>query len=637
MPARTTVIMSMAKRGDGGSIGLLKTSTLLQIAGRAGRRGMDVAGTCVLVATPFEGPDEASSILINEIEPVTSQFSPTYSLAVNLIARGNGELDVAKALVEKSFAVWEKKKEEDGIVKTLAENVGGDNSNARALAAYNFLNIVEGQLKLEVNLYRSGVEGKQSKSIAKSLEEIIITVSDENLLKKASKLYVAEKRMLELEEKTMHHLQNEVDEAKEFGEDLAGLFGSDIDEQGVETDLFRNEQIEDQAKRIEQSQKVLEKHPFTLLAKFLNNSIAHGDLESRNIIDALAKARGKTTDEVVDADELASFIKSFSSKRVKKIIKRVRKEEASIFDDVDDVNDSWSDMQSMINVLQAYGAIYQENKDSTMNIQRYMISSAGENISQLNFENSLWAMTAMGGAWDVGGASKRIDSIDHAFDALFKHEEMQDEEIFESNSAPKAEASELVQRLLGLLPSEMAGYISCLVAEESRNTDVSVMDLFETLSDPQRRVVESASLAAQRLIEVQKSCSVDDASTLCRLELGTCSVVTSWASGCSWQDALNESGLAPGDLVRVLQRALDALRQLGNLPYYPVRDMDGDFLKGCPGIHPDLRKTCRDAAVQMDRYPIKDILSFDDDVEIEREDDDVEETNTEISNENDAD
>ena len=38
MPARTTVICSMAKRGDLG-ISLLETSNLLQMSGRAGRRG----------------------------------------------------------------------------------------------------------------------------------------------------------------------------------------------------------------------------------------------------------------------------------------------------------------------------------------------------------------------------------------------------------------------------------------------------------------------------------------------------------------------------------------------------------------------------------------------------------------------
>ena len=99
MPARTTAICALAKRDDS-SINLLETSNLLQMAGRAGRRGMDTDGTCVIVATPFETHEDAVTILTNPIKPITSQFTPSYSLAVNLIARGNGKLDVAKELVK---------------------------------------------------------------------------------------------------------------------------------------------------------------------------------------------------------------------------------------------------------------------------------------------------------------------------------------------------------------------------------------------------------------------------------------------------------------------------------------------------------------------------------------------------------
>ncbi|OEU09387.1 P-loop containing nucleoside triphosphate hydrolase protein, partial [Fragilariopsis cylindrus CCMP1102] len=105
MPARTTVICSLAKRGDSGMV-LLETSNLLQMAGRAGRRGFDEKGTCVLVATPFEGEDIAATLLTNPVKPITSQFRPSYALTVNLIARGNGSLSIAKQLVSKSFANW---------------------------------------------------------------------------------------------------------------------------------------------------------------------------------------------------------------------------------------------------------------------------------------------------------------------------------------------------------------------------------------------------------------------------------------------------------------------------------------------------------------------------------------------------
>ena len=48
MPARTTLIAALSRRRDG-AIGPLQHNELLQMAGRAGRRGYDTQGHCVIV------------------------------------------------------------------------------------------------------------------------------------------------------------------------------------------------------------------------------------------------------------------------------------------------------------------------------------------------------------------------------------------------------------------------------------------------------------------------------------------------------------------------------------------------------------------------------------------------------------
>ena len=100
MPARTTVISSLSKRTDEGHR-MLNKLEFLQMAGRAGRRGMDEQGHVVTVQTPFEGTKEAVKLTIKEVEPLRSQFTPSYGMVLNLLQTRS--LAEAKALVESSF------------------------------------------------------------------------------------------------------------------------------------------------------------------------------------------------------------------------------------------------------------------------------------------------------------------------------------------------------------------------------------------------------------------------------------------------------------------------------------------------------------------------------------------------------
>ena len=84
MPARTTVISSISKRTDRGHR-LLNASEFLQMAGRAGRRGMDEVGYVVTVQTPFEGAKEAAHLATSTADPLVSQFAPSYGMVMNLL------------------------------------------------------------------------------------------------------------------------------------------------------------------------------------------------------------------------------------------------------------------------------------------------------------------------------------------------------------------------------------------------------------------------------------------------------------------------------------------------------------------------------------------------------------------------
>jgi superfamily II RNA helicase len=100
MPARTTVISSLSKRTDLGHR-LLNPSEFLQMAGRAGRRGMDTVGYVVTVQTPFEGAKEASFLATSKADPLVSQFTSSYGMVLNLLQIHR--LEEVKELIERSF------------------------------------------------------------------------------------------------------------------------------------------------------------------------------------------------------------------------------------------------------------------------------------------------------------------------------------------------------------------------------------------------------------------------------------------------------------------------------------------------------------------------------------------------------
>ncbi|CAI7771074.1 unnamed protein product [Closterium sp. NIES-53] len=87
MPARTTVLSALSKHLGGGNAGrsLLSANALLQMAGRAGRRGKDKQGHVVVVQTPFEGAQDCCRLLLGGADPLVSQFTATYGMALNLL------------------------------------------------------------------------------------------------------------------------------------------------------------------------------------------------------------------------------------------------------------------------------------------------------------------------------------------------------------------------------------------------------------------------------------------------------------------------------------------------------------------------------------------------------------------------
>jgi superfamily II RNA helicase len=83
MPARTVVIAEPSKF-DGERRRLLTPNELRQMAGRAGRRGMDNLGTVVILYSPLISARRMAELARGELWPLESAFSPGYNALVNL-------------------------------------------------------------------------------------------------------------------------------------------------------------------------------------------------------------------------------------------------------------------------------------------------------------------------------------------------------------------------------------------------------------------------------------------------------------------------------------------------------------------------------------------------------------------------
>ncbi|WP_287129808.1 RNA helicase, partial [Candidatus Cyanaurora vandensis] len=103
MPARTTVIGMLSKRTDTGHR-TLHASEFLQMAGRAGRRGMDPVGHVVVMPSPFENAQDAARLVLSESDPLVSQFTPSYGMVLNLLERHS--LAGTRTLIERSFGQY---------------------------------------------------------------------------------------------------------------------------------------------------------------------------------------------------------------------------------------------------------------------------------------------------------------------------------------------------------------------------------------------------------------------------------------------------------------------------------------------------------------------------------------------------
>src|SRR5881628_2191653 len=105
MPARSVVLQGLTKRTDRG-FRSLSHNELTQMAGRAGRRGIDPEGTCVIALDARDGLEDLLRVIDGSPEPIESQFKLGYGSVALLLSTGASP-DALRRRVESSFGQYQ--------------------------------------------------------------------------------------------------------------------------------------------------------------------------------------------------------------------------------------------------------------------------------------------------------------------------------------------------------------------------------------------------------------------------------------------------------------------------------------------------------------------------------------------------
>jgi superfamily II RNA helicase len=105
MPARAVVLQGVTKRSDRGFRSLTHNE-LTQMAGRAGRRGIDPEGQCVIALDARDGLEDILRVVDGAPEPIESQFKLGYGSAALLLGTG-AEPELLRKRIESSFGQYQ--------------------------------------------------------------------------------------------------------------------------------------------------------------------------------------------------------------------------------------------------------------------------------------------------------------------------------------------------------------------------------------------------------------------------------------------------------------------------------------------------------------------------------------------------
>jgi ATP-dependent RNA helicase HelY len=172
MPARSVVLQGLAKRTDRG-FRALSTNELTQMAGRAGRRGIDPEGQCVIALDARDSLEDALAVVDGAPEPITSQFRLGFGSVALLVETVRDEPAIRR-VVESSFGQYQSLRQIRHLEREVAEAQGAlDEAERYRAPCGDFARIGRYRtLRAEVEARRRAAGARSRPARARALEDV---------------------------------------------------------------------------------------------------------------------------------------------------------------------------------------------------------------------------------------------------------------------------------------------------------------------------------------------------------------------------------------------------------------------------------------------------------------------------------
>jgi superfamily II RNA helicase len=535
MPARTTVITSLSKRNEYG-YEILSVNSFTQMTGRAGRRGMDKVGYCLIIEDNYVPFSEVYRLITSPPDIIKSNFTLSYNMVANLIK--NFDYKMIINILQKSFGQYTNNHQIINMKLDLENQKKKINISPCKYMENN--DILEEMPILEYNLIQKKILEKEHKINS------LIKDTEQKKLKEINNFIFTSKRgsilVFRVKEKKYPVLGCIIEAYKDKVKNKKKSFAIVITNRGVcKINSEKIIQTFNDFKIIKRNDEVVHKVISKKEEVFIKDDLNKNIFSKKEEETFISKIKEKNYQDVIDKEieELNQLKKELENHKCQNC--SILKEHLKEYEKVKNIN---INIDSLKRKIDYYSNMYLQEYRKLLNVllkleyieknnEEYYLTTKGDILSYIRSENDLAIA------------------------------EMVNNEIFNN-----------------LNSQEIASILSLFLFEPRKEIRNSLKNLPEKIKNK----ISEINQIVKKINLLQKDESIEK---LIKLEHGIVDIVLLWCNGSKWNTLFNKNEFDEGDIIRSFRRIIDMLYQLKNIPFISL-ELTEKFKKAIELLDRDL-------------------------------------------------